>query len=284
MPLAMQSPPLTTITALHAAYAAGSVMPSQVIAIALALAERFDVRRTWMSRVSQKRLLRKGAELDVMLQIKGRAIFNAMPLFGIPFAVADHLDVAGMHTAASSPACTYRATETASVVTRVQQAGAVLICKANRDKFITACIDGIGHDQEQDHAHAPTQSVTLAQILFSLTTDTDTGAGHCMPAVFYHPVGLKPVHGLIGSQDASPTGCSTDCIAIYANDAGDAWRVAQNVAGDPAQVYACTFFDASLPAEAIPKSPPAFNKAIFKPVNPMLYLVNPSRLSSGALL
>ena len=64
----------------------------------------------------------------------------AVPLFGVPFAVKDNIDVAGLPTTAGCPAFAYKAERTAGVVERLQAAGAVLVGKTNLDQFATGLV------------------------------------------------------------------------------------------------------------------------------------------------
>ena len=59
------------------------------------------------------------------------------PLYGLPFAVKDNVDVAGLPTTAACPEFAYIASETAQVVQRVLDAGAILVGKTNLDQFAT---------------------------------------------------------------------------------------------------------------------------------------------------
>lgn len=64
----------------------------------------------------------------------------ALPLFGVPFAVKDNIDVAGWPTSAACPAFTYTAQADAFVVARLKAAGAVVIGKTNLDQFATGLV------------------------------------------------------------------------------------------------------------------------------------------------
>jgi allophanate hydrolase len=244
------NPTPSTMAEVHAAYAAGSLMPSEVIEASLESIDQSDRREVWISRVTRKRLMRQAAEMDIMLRIKGRAIFDAMPLFGIPFAVKDNIDVANMHTTAACPAYSYRAKTTATAVARLQQAGALLIGKTNLDQFATGLVGtrspygAVRNTLQPDYVSGGSSSgsaaaVALGQVLFSLGTDT-AGSGR-IPAAFNHLVGLKPTRGLISNRGLLPACRSLDCISIFANDVGDAWRVASVAAGyDPEDSYSRT--------------------------------------------
>lgn len=236
-----------TIGDLHAAYADGLRMPSDIVEAALTRIEQSDRGEVWISRVTRKRLLRQAAELDVMLRIKGRAILETMPLFGVPFAVKDNIDVAGMRTTAACPAFSYRAKESAEVVLRLQRAGAILFGKTNLDQFATGlngtrspygAVRNALHPEyiSGGSSSGSATAVALGQVLFSLGTDT-AGSGR-IPAACNHLVGLKPTRGLFSTRGLLPACRSLDCISIFANDVADAWLIAQSAAClDPEDSY-----------------------------------------------
>src|SRR5690606_32686313 len=63
-----------------------------------------------------------------------------LPLFGVPFAVKDNIDVAGMTTTAACPAFGYHAQQDATCVARLRQAGAIVIGKTNLDQLATGLV------------------------------------------------------------------------------------------------------------------------------------------------
>ncbi|MSE17169.1 allophanate hydrolase, partial [Pantoea agglomerans] len=65
---------------------------------------------------------------------------GSLPLFGVPFAVKDNIDVAGWPTSAACPAFTYTASEDAVAVARLKAAGAIVIGKTNLDQFATGLV------------------------------------------------------------------------------------------------------------------------------------------------
>jgi allophanate hydrolase len=240
----------STIAEVHASYAAGRITPSDIVEAslaAIALSERSEV---WISRVPPEALMQQAAALDIMLQTKGAAVFDDMPLFGIPFAVKDNIDVAGMPTTAACPAYSRTAESTAVAVARLQRAGAILMGKTNLDQFATGLVGvrspygAVRNAFKPDHVSGGSSSgsataVALGQVLFSLGTDT-AGSGR-IPAAFNHLVGLKPTRGLISARGVLPACRTLDCVSIFANDVADAWLVAQAAAGhDPADSYSRT--------------------------------------------
>lgn len=240
----------STIAEVHASYAAGHMTPGDVVEAALAAIESSERSEVWISRVSREVLMRQAAVLDAMLREEGDAVFLQMPLFGIPFAVKDNIDVAGMPTTAACPEYARIAESTAFAVARLQQAGAILMGKTNLDQFATGLVGvrspygAVRNAFKPEHVSGGSSSgsataVALGQVLFSLGTDT-AGSGR-IPAAFNHLVGLKPTRGLISTGGVVPACRTLDCVSIFANDVADAWRVAQTAAGyDPADGYSRT--------------------------------------------
>ncbi|KAF1046578.1 MAG: Allophanate hydrolase [Herbaspirillum frisingense] len=233
-----------TISALLQAYRSGAATPGKMIADLLARIEASGRDEVWISRVSAKQLKQQAAALDLMLQIKGETVFEAMPLFGIPFAVKDNIDVAEMATTGACPEFSRPASASATVVQRLQAAGALLVGKTNLDQFATGLVGvrspygAVRNAIKPEYVSGGSSSgsavaVALGQVLFSLGTDT-AGSGR-VPAAFNHLVGLKPTRGLISAQGLLPACRTLDCISIFAHDVADAWRVLHSAAGNDHQ-------------------------------------------------
>ncbi|WP_051516500.1 allophanate hydrolase [Herbaspirillum sp. RV1423] len=243
----LASAPQRTIADLLTSYRAGSLTPSKLIGDVLTQIEQSDRSEVWISRVPAKTLRQQAAALDLMLQIKGEAVFESLPLFGIPFAVKDNIDVAELPTTAACPEFSYMPQASAAVVSRLQQAGALLVGKTNLDQFATGLVGvrspygAVRNALRPEYVSGGSSSgsavaVALGQVMFSLGTDT-AGSGR-VPAGFNNLVGLKPTRGLLSAQGVVPACRTLDCISIFAHDVADAWRVLQNAAGfDPADAY-----------------------------------------------
>ncbi|MGA7815783.1 amidase family protein [Caballeronia sp.] len=85
-----------TVRALLEQYANGSLTPSRAIADVLERLDAVDRAEVWTLRICAADLLARAREMDVLLGTHGRAIIERMPLFGVPFAVKDNIDVAGL--------------------------------------------------------------------------------------------------------------------------------------------------------------------------------------------
>ncbi len=156
------------------------------------------------------------------------------PLFCIPFAVKDNMDVAGMETTAACPAYAYTAEKNAFVIQRILDAGAVLMGKTNMDQFATGLVgtrspygacpnsfssEYISGGSSSGSAHA----VAKGYVSFSLGTDT-AGSGR-VPAALNNLVGLKPSRGLLSTRGVVPACPSLDCVSIFALTCEDAEEV-----------------------------------------------------------
>ena len=127
--------PVHSIAALRKGYAEGrwSVKAvAEAVLVRAAAAETVDPA-IWIARVAAEQLLAEAAALDA----KGPA---GLPLFGVPFAVKDNIDVAGLPTTAACPAFAYQPERSATVVERLRAAGALLVGKTNLDQFATGLV------------------------------------------------------------------------------------------------------------------------------------------------
>src|SRR6187200_2325017 len=165
---------------------------------------------------------------------RAREVDPALSLAGVPFAVKDNIDVAGMPTTAGCPAYSYVPERTATVVQRLLAAGAILIGKTNLDQFATglvgvrspygACRSVIDAKYVSGGSSSGSAvAVALGLVSFALGTDT-AGSGR-VPAAFNNIVGLKPTRGLLSTRGLVPACRSLDCVSIFAGSAAGAERV-----------------------------------------------------------
>src|SRR5689334_19962709 len=122
------------IVRLRTAFLSGKLSASELIENVLTRISNWDDPALWISRASDAALRQRAFELDAAAAADADFI-NGRPLFGIPFAVKDNIDVAGIPTTAACPAFAYTPAKTAPVVSRLLSAGAVLVGKTNLDQF-----------------------------------------------------------------------------------------------------------------------------------------------------
>jgi allophanate hydrolase len=202
------------------------------------LSERIDADdrpEVWIYREPLPRLLERAKALEALAAALGDTLYESLPLFGVPFAVKDNFDVAGLPTTAGCPAFAYEAPSNAHVVQRLLDSGAILIGKTNLDQFATGLVGVRSPYGAVRNAHDPAyvsggsssgSAVAVARGHVSFALGTDTAGSGRVPAAFNGIVGLKPSLGLFSSRGLVPACRTLDCPSIFANDVAQAWRVA----------------------------------------------------------
>ncbi|WP_336795904.1 allophanate hydrolase [Erwinia aphidicola] len=198
----------------------------------------------------------------------------SLPLFGVPFAVKDNIDIAGWPTSAACPAFTYTAESDAVAVANLKAAGAIAIGKTNLDQYATGLVgtrspfgavcNTFNPDYVSGGSSSGSASVTARGLVcFALGTDT-AGSGR-VPAGFNNIVGLKPTKGWLSATGVVPACRLNDTISIFALTVEDAFLAASCAGGyDSLDAYSRVnpgLAPASLPEAArfaIPASPEFF--------------------------
>lgn len=188
---------------------------------------------------------------------------DALPLFGIPFAVKDNIDVAGWPTTAACPAFAYLAERDAFAVAKLKAAGAIVIGKTNLDQFATGLVGtrspygAVSNTFNADYVSGGSSSgsasvVARGLVPFALGTDT-AGSGR-VPAAFNNIVGLKPTKGWLSAQGVVPACRLNDTLSVFALTAEDAFYITSLAAGYDAGDAYSRVHPATAPA-AIPQNP-----------------------------
>jgi allophanate hydrolase len=260
----MNKPNLSlNIGSLQQAYRDGRLNPVQLVDSVIA-AIGDDPHTAWIHRVDAT-TLRAQAQALVERGPEG------LPLWGIPFAIKDNIDLAGVPTTAGCPDYAYTPERSATVVQRLLDAGAIAIGKTNLDQFATglngtrspygACRNAFNPDYVSGGSSSGSAvSVALGHVSFSLGTDT-AGSGR-VPAGFNNLVGLKPSLGLLSTQGVVPACRSLDVVSIFALTADDAQQVfavalgydAQDPFSRPAQPHGFDFGRAAQWRVGVPRA------------------------------
>jgi allophanate hydrolase len=159
---------------------------------------------------------------------------SRLPLWGLPFAVKDNIDVAGLETTAACPAFAYRPEQDATVVARLRAAGALVLGKTNLDQFATG-LSGIRSPYGAPHSvfhpdyvaggSSSGSAVAVAAGLIPFALGTDTAGSGRVPAAFNNIVGIKPTRGLLSTMGVVPACWSLDCVSIFSASVEDGVRV-----------------------------------------------------------
>ncbi len=162
-------------------------------------------------------------------------------LHGVPFALKDLIDTAGIRTTAGSKLFESRMPERdAEVVRRLKAAGAILLGKLNMDEFAfnftseTSFFGAIHNPWEL--ARSPGGSsggsaVAVAAGLCCAALGSDTGGSIRLPAAFTGTTGLKPTYGRISCNGVLPLASSLDHVGPLCRSAADAAIVTVALAG-----------------------------------------------------
>ncbi|EKU54787.1 allophanate hydrolase [Acinetobacter sp. WC-323] len=188
----------------------------------------------WISVVSPELLEQQIQSLTQLTQDADH-LHKQFPLYGVPFAVKDNIDVAGFVTTAACKALNTVATQDAETVRLLKQAGAIVVGKTNLDQFATGLVGtrspfgAVPNSFKPEYVSGGSSSgsasvVARGWVPFSLGTDT-AGSGR-VPAAFNNIVGLKPTKGRFSNRGLLPAVKSIDCISIFALTVSDAELVA----------------------------------------------------------
>jgi aspartyl-tRNA(Asn)/glutamyl-tRNA(Gln) amidotransferase subunit A len=190
--------------------------------------------------IAEEHALRQAAAADERLRTGERVT----PLTGIPYSVKDGICTRGVRTTCSSRLlANYFPPYSATVIQRLDEAGAVMVGKTNMDEF------GMGSSCENS-ACCPTRNpwdltrvpggssggcgAAVAAGMGPFTLGEDTGGSTRMPASFCGVTGLKPGYGRVSRYGLIALASSFDSIGPMARDVHGCATVLQTIAGhDP---------------------------------------------------
>jgi allophanate hydrolase len=221
-----------TIAALHAAYAGGRG-PAEIVADAFRRIAAAEDPGIFISLAPQE---------EVLAAIRALGPFDPQtkPLWGVPFAIKDNIDLAGVPTTVACPDFAYRPEVSAPAVARLIAAGAIPIGKTNLDQFATGLV-GLRTPYPAprnpfDPAVVPGGSssgsaVAVARGLVAFALGTDTAGSGRVPAGLNNIVGLKPSKGAVSTRGVVPACRTLDCVSVFALSVEDAVSVYRTIAG-----------------------------------------------------
>jgi len=212
------------IASLHAAYA-GDTSPADVLREAYLRIVAAEDPAIFLHLRSVDEAVAEAAGLPAFDPV-------AFPLWGLPFAIKDNIDVAGVPTTAACPDFAYLAEEDAFVVAQLRAAGAIWLGKTNLDQFATGLVGvrspyGVPRNaldpQIVPGGSSSGSAVAVARGLVSFALGTDTAGSGRVPAALNNIVGLKPSLGALSGTGMVPACRTLDTISVFALTVDDAW-------------------------------------------------------------
>lgn len=236
----MPVPAFPSLSALHAAYADG-LSPEAVVAETYRRIAAADDPGIFLALVPE-------AEARAAARALGPFDLERTPLWGVPFAVKDNVDVAGLPTTAACPDFAYTPEATAPAVARLLAAGAILVGKTNLDQFATGLVGLRTPYPAPKNACDPSivpggsssgSAVAVARGLVTFALGTDTAGSGRVPAGLNNVVGLKPSLGSVSGRGVVPACRTLDTLSVFAGTVSEADAVFRIMAGyDPQDPFA----------------------------------------------
>jgi len=229
----VEFPERLTAAWLRGKYLEGAISPEETIREMIRRAERDADNPIWIAPPS---LERAKPYLERLADIKP----EDAPLWGVPFAIKDNIDLEGVPTTAACPGFAYVPEASATVVQRLIDAGAIPLGKTNLDQFATGLVGTRSPYGETRNAlkdeyisggssSGSAVAVARGHAAFALGTDT-AGSGR-VPAALHGLVGWKPSVGAWPTKGVVPACASLDCVTVFANELEDALAVDRAVRG-----------------------------------------------------
>src|SRR5690349_18968132 len=226
------------LATLLGAYASGALEPAQVLRHVHERARATLDRNIWITLLDWEAIAAQLADLEAR-----RAAGAALPLYGVPFAIKDNIDLSEVPTTAACPSYATTPRQSAPVVAALIAAGAIAVGKTNLDQFATGLVGTRSPYGVCTSAFDPRyisggsssgSALAVAHGLVSFALGTDTAGSGRVPAALNNIVGLKPTKGLLSTRGLLPACRSLDCISVFAGSVADAAAVFDLIASfDP---------------------------------------------------
>lgn len=219
-------PKKLTLTWIKHSYETGELNPNELIEEVIKRSESTKDKNIWIVPPSH--------------ELIDKYVYNLpkdsknYPLWGVPFAIKDNINLANVPTTAACPDYSYIPESNAYVVQKLIDAGAIPVGKTNLDQFATGLVGTRSPYGEVHNAHNPEYisggsssgsavAVALGMSAFALGTDT-AGSGR-VPAMLNTLIGFKPPLGSWSTDGVVPACASLDCVTVFANSLDDALAV-----------------------------------------------------------
>jgi aspartyl-tRNA(Asn)/glutamyl-tRNA(Gln) amidotransferase subunit A len=213
------------------------VSPVDLVEACLSRIERHDRAINAFITITREQALSSAREMERELR-RGRP---RGPLHGIPVALKDNIDTAGVLTTAASGVFKDRVpTEDAEVVLRLKRAGAVLLGKLNLHEFALGGTSAVTHfgpvhnpwalDRVAGGSSGGSAAAVAADMCFG-ALGTDTGGSIRIPASLCGIVGFKPTYGRVSTRGVVPMAWTLDHVGPMCKTVEDAALMLSAIAG-----------------------------------------------------
>src|SRR5260370_1662834 len=203
------------ITSLHEIYDLGKRTPEAVVNDIYDRIDAEGLHPVWIALVSREEALKRAKELQ-------SADRKSLALYGVPFAVKDNIDVAGMPTTAACPDYAYTPAQSATVVTRLEKAGAILVGKTNMDQFATGLVgtrtpygicSSVFDKRYISGGSSAGSAGAAARRPLSFFLRTNTARSGRGPAMFNNLIWVRPARGVLCPPPRVPPLPTPSCAA-----------------------------------------------------------------------
>lgn len=229
----------------------GALSPVELTEAYIKRIERLNPSLNCYIRYNPESALEQARQVEKILRCMHTSeMTSEMPLSGIPLAVKDLFDVGGLPTTAGSSFCKDRmATQDATTVTKLRQAGAIFLGKLNMHEIALGVTNvnphyGACHNPwAVDHISGGSSGGSAAALAAQLclgALGSDTGGSIRIPAALCGIVGLKPTYGRVSLKGVIPLSWNLDHAGPMGRQVRDVAIILQAIAGfdpgDPASV------------------------------------------------
>jgi allophanate hydrolase len=240
--MSSEKPPFgRSLEQLRDAYRSGATTPSEVITGVIAEIERTRGNHAWITVAAAEELLAQAAQLEAAALAAGG--FDHLPLYGVPLAVKDNIDVAGFPTTNACPDFAYRPERSAFAVQRAVDAGAIVVGKTNLDQFATGLVgvrtpygipESVFGQGMVSGGSSSGSALAVATGVVPVALATDTAGSGRVPAALNGVIGIKPTLGLVSTQGLLPACRTIDGITVMGSRLDDALTLLNVIVGpDP---------------------------------------------------
>jgi len=230
-----------SLAQLRDAYLSGATTPTKVIAGVLAEIERTRSNHAWICVADLADALAQASRVEASALAAGG--FDNLPLYGVPLAVKDNIDVAGFPTTNACPDFAYLPERSATAVQRAIDAGAIVVGKTNLDQFATGLVgvrspygipESVFGQGMVSGGSSSGSALAVATGLVPVALATDTAGSGRVPAALNGIIGIKPTLGLVSTLGLQPACRTIDGITVMGRQLDDALELLSVIVGpDP---------------------------------------------------